>query len=254
MRHVSTLQSPESPSYLFNGPPPAEDIQELQKASTLTPSAAQRGSLGLSIVGTATVFVRLEDQARVHDLGWMARPSVLRDWEEVILGDIQPEDQLQYLEETGMLIVDCTQVQAQRTLLGGGMMAMSDDTLYGGGRAHTPGCPGGGDDDKLYQVSLTKLYAMQMPFDTLQLKALLLPDNKLAKRICHHQRACRVRKRFKPPLFHSKHHAHAHYILKHHLPPISWRARVGHSICRWVLHIFFQMHLSPDWDPLTKAP
>ena len=35
------------------------------------------------------------------------------------------------------------------------------------------------------------------------------------------------------PLFHSKHHfadAHAHYILNHHLPPISWRAQGG-----WVI-------------------
>ena len=40
LRHVTTMQSPENPSYLNNGPPPANDIRELRREASLENLAA----------------------------------------------------------------------------------------------------------------------------------------------------------------------------------------------------------------------
>ena len=82
------------------------------------PPATQRESLDLSLVGSASVYIRVEDQTRISDLEWAARPSVLRDDEEVILGEIMPGDRIRFPEHFGALLVQCTEVRPR--LHGGG--------------------------------------------------------------------------------------------------------------------------------------
>ena len=155
-----------------------------------SPPAAQRDTIDISIAGVATVFVRMEEQSRVQDTEWLGNPDVLRDWEQVVLGELQPGDAFGYPQQLGMLLATCSRINPQHDFLHGGGNSSSVSTctsltLLGGGSggngkgrsvsAHAP--------EKRYQESLNALKGVSLPYTIVQVKAMLRFDPRLQKRV-----------------------------------------------------------------------